>query len=171
MKKFAIALVFSLPALAQSGAGWIRGQYVDKLTGNIVTTYQLPADPDGSNRKPYIAMTCDLAAKRFTYGYFTDEMVAVDPRFASVSSTYYPTMVSYRADSNKPKKDDVTVRPDFRTINIDQGILMAASGGSEFAISFPSERGYEITDVFHGGPLPQQYASDCYTEKMRRKSR
>jgi hypothetical protein len=170
--KVALLLAFcSLPAAAQDSK-WVRNQFTDKLTGGAVTSYQLFAEPDANSaRKPYIGITCDQADRRFTYGYFTDEMVYVDAQYSSVSSMYYPTTVKYRSDSAKPKSDNVTVRPDFRTINIDQGMLVALSGGKEFAVSFPSERGYMVTDVFASGPLPASYADDCYTEKMRRKQR
>jgi hypothetical protein len=169
MKAFAL-LLFALPivSIAQESK-WVRTQFNDKLTGDTVTSYQLFAEPDGSARRPYIGITCDLARERFAYGYFTDEMVAVNSEYAHVSTQYYPTLVSYRSDSAKPKRDNVTVRPDFRTINLDQGILLAISRGSEFAISFPALTGYEVTDVFKSSSLPLQYMGDCYTEKMIRK--
>jgi hypothetical protein len=84
---------------------------------------------------------------------------------------FYPTTVEYRADASKVKQDAVTVRSDFRTINIDQRILNAVTGGHDFAISYPSERGYMVTDVFASSPLPEAYAADCYTDKMKRKQK
>jgi hypothetical protein len=168
MKKLALLLLFALPAFSQDSK-WVRSQFPDKLTGNMVTAYQLFPDPDGSGRKPYIGITCDQADKRFAYGYFTDDAVAINAQYSNLSTQYYPTTVSYRADSAKPKQDSVTVRADFRTINLDQGILLAVSSGSEFALSFPSERGYQVTDVFAGSALPLQYMGDCYTEKQLKK--
>lgn len=169
MKTLVVMLFCSLSAFAQNG--WVRDQWNDKLTGNPVVSYHLDAQPDGTGRKPYVAITCDQAGRRFSYGYFTDEMVYVDGQYSSVSELYYPTTVKYRADTGKPKSDYLTVRPDFRTINLDQGLLLALTGGREVAISFPSLRGYMVTDVFASSPLPPQYTEDCYTEKMRSKGK
>lgn len=163
-----IAFMFSMSAFAQD-AGWVRSQWNDKLTGDPVVSYQLFPRPDGSTRKPYIGITCDQMARIFSYGYFTDEMVNINSQYASLSTTYYPTTVQYRSDSSKVKTDSVTVRSDFRTINLDQSMVSALSGGQEFAISFPSLRGYMVTDVFASSPLPASFRDDCYTEKMRRK--
>lgn len=170
MKVALLALLFSMTAFAQD-AGWVRSQWNDKLTGNPVVSYQLFPQSDGSGRKPYIGITCDQVGKRFTYGYFTDELVNINAQYASLSSMYYPATVQYRADSSKVKTDSVTVRPDFQTINLDQSMMASLSGGREFAISFPSQRGYMVTDVFASSPLPPSYADDCYTEKMRSKGK
>jgi hypothetical protein len=171
MKLMLFLTLFCLPAFAQEGSGWVRSQFTDKLTGDLVASYQLLPQPDGSGRKPYIGITCDQTGKRFTYGYFTDEMVHINAEYASLGSMYYPTTVEYRADSSKVRRDSVTVRSDFRTINIDGPILSGLSASHEFAISYPSERGYMVTDVFASGPLPASYAGDCYTEKIRRKQK
>lgn len=168
MKIALLALLFSVGALAQD-SGWVRSQWNDKLTGNAVVAYQLTPQPDGSGRKPWIGITCDQAAQRFTYGYFTDEMVSIDAQYANVSTLYYPATVQYRSDSAKVKQDAITVRSDFRTINLDDGMFRALTSGSEFAISFPSQRGYMVTDVFRSSSLPLQYIGDCYTDKMKRK--
>lgn len=171
MKSALFALLFTITAFAQDGTGWVRQQWNDKLTGNSVVGYQLFPQPDGSGRKPYISITCDQAGKRFTYGYFTDEMVSLNVQAVSLSSMYYPTTIEYRADSSKVKTDSVTVRSDFQTINLDQSMMMGLSGGHEFAISFPSQRGYMVTDVFASSPLPASYRDDCYTARMKKKSK
>jgi hypothetical protein len=138
MKVFLFALLFSLSAFAQDSRGstWVRSQWNDKLTGDLVVAFRLSPQADDSGRQPYIGITCDPAGRVFTYVYFTDDAVHIDAQYSNVSSMFYPTEVRYRADANKVKADAVTVRPDFRTINIDQRILYALTGGHRSRSAF-----------------------------------
>jgi hypothetical protein len=169
MKSFLIVLLFALPAFSQD-SNWIRTESVNKLTGHSQTTYSVSAKMDSGNaRKPFIAIVCSKEDKRYTYRFFADDTVHVEADVSNPATNFYQTQILYRADSTSPKTIGVVVWPDFASIDLNQGMLAALSGSQEFAISYPSERGYQVTDLFYPSGLPAQYIDDCYSDKMKRK--
>jgi hypothetical protein len=160
----AFLLTASISCYAQTSTKWVRAQYVDVASGDLVTTFRLDAQPDMAGaRKPYLLISCDPHSKRYSGSYYTDIGVSVDKKHRGSDGEFIAVDLEFSGETTGPKRERTDTEPDFKTIQLDRSVLEAISTQPQVVLRFPSASGSMIMDTFNTRDFPfDQYSSDCF---------
>jgi hypothetical protein len=159
-----LALAASIASPLPASAQWIRSQFNDAASGDLVTTYRLDANPDpGGSRKPYLLITCDPHGKRYSDSYYTDAPMALDTRHRDSDGAYLAVNLEFRGESTKPKTERRDTGPGLKTIELDSSVMQVVATQSKLILRFPSVSGAMIMDTFDTRDFPfDRYTADCF---------